>query len=213
MTRPLRKDALRSREQIIAAARNLFASRGISVGYNEIAHHAGVGVGTIYRRFPDKAELIAAVVAEPVAEIYAVADQAAKAERAIDGVAMLLRSGARLLTANLGLRDLALGTGDIWEMTTQFRDHIQTIGRELLQRALAEGDIRPGITTEDFNIIFWMVSELARHASKERPDAYERYLEIFIEGMRNHENQKQLRSPLTENELALIQDRWSTIKP
>ena len=56
--RPLRRDAERNRQRILEAARELFAERGLGVTLNDIAHHAGVGVGTVYRRFPDKAQLI-----------------------------------------------------------------------------------------------------------------------------------------------------------
>ena len=52
--RPLRADAERNRQRIIDAARELFAERGLDVTLNDIARHAGVGVGTVYRRFPDK---------------------------------------------------------------------------------------------------------------------------------------------------------------
>src|SRR6058998_191476 len=55
---PLRKDAERNRQRILDAARELFAERGLGVTLNDVAHHAGVGVGTVYRRFPDKEVLI-----------------------------------------------------------------------------------------------------------------------------------------------------------
>ena len=57
-SKPLRKDAARNRERILEAARDLFRERGLSASLNEIAHHAGVGVGTMYRHFPDKDQLV-----------------------------------------------------------------------------------------------------------------------------------------------------------
>src|SRR4051794_26930527 len=54
----LRRDAERNRQRILEAARELFAERGLGVTLNDVAHHAGVGVGTVYRRFPDKELLI-----------------------------------------------------------------------------------------------------------------------------------------------------------
>ena len=56
--RPLRRDAERNRQRIIDAAREVFATQGIGAGLNEIAHHAGLAVGTVYRRFPDKDALV-----------------------------------------------------------------------------------------------------------------------------------------------------------
>src|SRR3954447_9838578 len=59
--RPLRRDAERNRQRILTAAGELFAQRGLSVTLDDIARHAGVGVGTVYRRFPDKEQLIDAL--------------------------------------------------------------------------------------------------------------------------------------------------------
>src|SRR3954464_6726726 len=65
---PLRKDAERNRQRILDAARELFAERGLAVTLNDIAHHAGVGVGTVYRRFPDKELLIDTLFQEQLDE-------------------------------------------------------------------------------------------------------------------------------------------------
>ena len=65
---PLRKDAERNRQRILDAARELFAERGLGVTLNDVAHHAGVGVGTVYRRFPDKELLIDTLFQEQLDE-------------------------------------------------------------------------------------------------------------------------------------------------
>src|SRR5579875_1512745 len=67
--KPLRKDAERNRRRILDAARELFAERGLGVTLNDVAHHAGVGVGTVYRRFPDKTVLIESLFEERLEEI------------------------------------------------------------------------------------------------------------------------------------------------
>src|ERR1700709_2058318 len=74
--RPLRKDAARNRERILAAAGEVFAERGLEVTLDDIAHHAGVGVGTVYRRFRDKEELIDALFDERMDAVLTVAEQA-----------------------------------------------------------------------------------------------------------------------------------------
>src|SRR5438270_6695856 len=74
--RPLRKDAERNRRRILDAAAELFAERGLGVTLNDIAHHADVGVGTVYRRFPDKDVLIDALFEERVEEMIALAEEA-----------------------------------------------------------------------------------------------------------------------------------------
>ena len=74
--RPLRKDAERNRQRIIEAAGQLFAERGLGVTLDDVARHAGVGVGTVYRRFPGKEDLVEALFAEEIDLLVARAEQA-----------------------------------------------------------------------------------------------------------------------------------------
>ncbi len=75
--RPLRRDAERNRRLILDAARELFEQRGLGVTLNDIAHHAGVGVGTVYRRFPDKEQLIDALLEDRIADLVGSAREGA----------------------------------------------------------------------------------------------------------------------------------------
>ena len=70
---PLREDAALNRERLLAAAGELFAERGLDVTLNDIAHHAGVGVGTAYRRFANKEDVIDALFEQRLDELAAVA--------------------------------------------------------------------------------------------------------------------------------------------
>src|SRR3954453_16758416 len=74
--RVLRKDAALNRERLLAAARELFAERGLTVTLNDIAHHAGVGVGTAYRRFANKGEVIDALFEDRLRAVAEVAHDA-----------------------------------------------------------------------------------------------------------------------------------------
>ena len=73
--RPLRRDAERNRQRILEAARDAFAEEGLSVTLDEIARRAGVGVGTVYRRFPDKEQLIEALFEDQMQAFVAMADE------------------------------------------------------------------------------------------------------------------------------------------
>src|SRR5437867_11035037 len=68
-TKSLRSDARRNRERLVASARELFATAGVDVSVEEITHHAGLGMGTLYRHFPTKDDLIDAVLEDAFAEI------------------------------------------------------------------------------------------------------------------------------------------------
>src|SRR5947209_17258288 len=87
---PLRRDAARNRERLLAAASELFAERGLNVTLNDIAHHAGVGVGTAYRRFANKEEVIDALFEQRLESLAGVAHEALDDPDAWRGLVMFL---------------------------------------------------------------------------------------------------------------------------
>src|SRR5438270_2242759 len=72
----LRSDARRNRERLVASARELFAAHGVDVPVEDITHHAGLGMGTLYRHFPTKEELVDAVLVDAFAELVQAAEEA-----------------------------------------------------------------------------------------------------------------------------------------
>ncbi|MDX6618207.1 MAG: hypothetical protein QOK36_593, partial [Gaiellales bacterium] len=108
--RPLRRDAARNRERILAAAGEVFATRGLEVTLDDIAHHAGVGVGTVYRRFPDKEGLIDALFEERIAAIAALAEEAAAHEDPWAGLVFFFERSLTEQAADRGLKQLLLAS-------------------------------------------------------------------------------------------------------
>ena len=96
----LRSDALRNHERLVASARELFARSGVDVPVEEITHHAGLGMGTLYRHFPTKEDLIDAVLEDAFAEIVAIAEQAAAEEDAWVGFCQFLEQALALHARN-----------------------------------------------------------------------------------------------------------------
>lgn len=178
----LRRDAERNRERIVAAARELYAEHGLGVGFNEVAHRAGVGVGTVYRRFADRNELFEAALEEPLRRVLEVADEATAAPRAWDGLVLLVTHVTDLLVENMGVRDAALGAYD--ELLPDVSRGIADVADELFRRAHQEGDLREGATSNDVPMILWMVTELAKHADVAAPHVYRRYVTILLDGLR-----------------------------
>ncbi|NUP03921.1 MAG: TetR/AcrR family transcriptional regulator [Nonomuraea sp.] len=204
----LRRDAERNRDRIVRAAQELFAERGLTVGFNEVAHHAGVGVGTVYRRFADKEELIHAALAEPLGELAEVAQRAGDAERAWDGLELLLGSITELLVDNLGLRDVALGGGG-WQLGRSAAERVAEVMTHLLDRARAEGDLRDGVVGDDVTMILWLVTDLAQHSVQVRPGLYRRYLQVMLDGLRAWPGRTPLVERPTEEQALTICRRWA----
>ncbi len=110
--RPLRKDAERNRVRILAAARELFAEQGLTVTLDDIARHAGVGVGTVYRRFPDKEQLIDALFEDRLGEIVAVATESAEIDDPWLALVHFLERALELQADDRALKELLLSTTD-----------------------------------------------------------------------------------------------------
>jgi AcrR family transcriptional regulator len=182
--RPLRKDAERNRRRILDAAAELFTERGLGVTLNDIAHHADVGVGTVYRRFPDKELLIDALFEERFTEIVALAEAALTDPDPWDGLAGFLERGLELQARDKGLKQLLLGTPQGCARVGDARDRITPLVTALVERAQHAGVLRADIEATDLPVIQWMIGAVVDHGRDVKPDLWRRYLEIVLRGIR-----------------------------
>ena len=104
--RPLRADAERNRARILAAAAEVFAERGLDASLDDIAAHAGVGVGTVYRRFPDKDALIDALFEDKIDRAVALADTALEIEDPWEAFTSVLWRGAETMAGDRALSEV-----------------------------------------------------------------------------------------------------------
>ena len=179
---PLRRDAQRNRERIIEAAREVFAGRGFAATLDDVAHQAGVGIGTVYRRFPTKEELIEAVFTDRMEDLVTLAEESLAAPTGWAGLTGFLRTSAAWHTADRGLRDAALSMDE--RHFAHAGQHLVPLLHQLTERAHAEGSLRADAGAHDIPVIMAMVTELAQRSEGCRPGLYERYLELMIDGLR-----------------------------
>ena len=182
--RPLRADAERNRRRIIDAARELFAARGLDVTLNDIARHAGVGVGTVYRRFPDKDLLIEALFEERVAELEAIALAGLAMDDPWEGIEATLTGVLELQEADRGFKELILSVDRSRDGIAPIRARMAPVVAELMTRAKTAGKLRADIVPQDFpllQILLGAVIDVSRDAS---PGLWRRYLELILQGMR-----------------------------
>jgi AcrR family transcriptional regulator len=186
---PLRADARRNRDQIIAAARTIFAEHGPDVPMEEIARAAGVGVGTLYRRFPDREALIRAVAQNNFSRVLTEA-RAAVAEEPTAWAALVrfLRQSRELrLTAQLAMiSPLAAKVIHDDPMTVEFRSVIMAELDGVVHAAQAEGTLRKDIDTGDvamlFSLLLRQISTGSEQASRLAP---ERCMALMFDGLRS----------------------------
>jgi AcrR family transcriptional regulator len=189
--RPLRADAERNRRRILVAAAEVFAKRGLDAGLDEIARHAGVGTGTVYRRFPDKSVLIDALFESRITAIVELAESALAAPDPWDGLTHFLENSIEMQLADRGLKELLFGEGcgGATGATGSSRftaklDALIPLLSALIERAKAAGQLRPDVSVTDLAVIQFMLHGVGMFASSVEPDLWRRQLGILLDGLR-----------------------------
>jgi len=183
--RPLRADAERNRRRILAAAAEVFADRGLDAGLDEIARRAGVGTGTVYRRFPDKAALIRALFVDRVQALVEIAAAARAAPDAWTGLVTLITGWVELHLSDRGLKQVVYGdsrlSGEVHEQVSGQLCQLEPALASVLDRARAAGQVRDDITTADLSVSMFMLSEAGVYATREQ---CRRQLTLVLDGLR-----------------------------
>jgi AcrR family transcriptional regulator len=198
----LRSDARRNRERLVASARELFAGQGVDVPVEEITRRAGVGMGTLYRHFPTKEDLVDAVLEDAFAELVGLAEEAAAADDAWAGFTGFLEQALARHAANRGLKDM-LATSEHGRQRAQaMRERIRPPLRRLIGRAQAQGALRADFTAEDLPLVFWTASRVIETTAAFAPDHWRRYLGLLLDGLRAEAASPLPAPPLTQAQLA-----------
>lgn len=210
VSRPLRKDAERNRQRILRAARELFAERGLGVSLDDIARHAGVGVGTVYRRFPDKEQLIDALFEDRIAEILAAATDSLEVEDPWLALVHFLERSLELQIEDRGLKELLLSTSTGHERIELARRRITPIVATVLQRARAAEVVRADLEVGDMLLIQHAICEVAEYSREAAPEVWRRMLVIVLDGLRP-DRRRPSRMPgpaLDEDEIVCSMRSW-----
>jgi AcrR family transcriptional regulator len=177
---PLRPDAARNRERVLSAARAVYTEHGAAFTMEDVAARAGVGVGTVYRRFATKEALIDAVARPFVERALRLAQDALRVDPPGDGLEVCLRTAAEFHAQHsMPIRRLwGNGAG------RPARDEIIPILVELLERAQRAGRVRADLTDKDVLMILWTVTGLIDDTGDGDPAVWRRHLNLLLDGMR-----------------------------
>ncbi|MBV7705758.1 TetR family transcriptional regulator [Nocardia sp. 852002-20019_SCH5090214] len=182
--RRLRADAARNHARILRAARELFADRGLEVTLDDVAEAAGVGVGTVYRRFANKQELIGEVFDQTVNDMAEATEAAYADPDTWHGLTRLFEWSCEHMASNRGFGEVMLELPDAMERFVSVRERIKPMVTRLFDKAVAEGVLRPGIAASDFFAMINMVEAIASFAKPVNPDVWRRYMSIVLDGVR-----------------------------
>ena len=181
-SRPVRADAQRNMDALLEAALAVFATSGVDAPVREIAEKAGVGIGTVYRHFPQRADLVAAVFRH---EIDACADAApilAAECEPFDALANWMQRYAAFIAAKRGLAPALHSGNPAYEpLRAQFEQRVRPALRTLLKSAVAAGEVRTDVDADD---ILSAVASLCMPAHDNGPDHARRMVALLVDGLR-----------------------------
>jgi AcrR family transcriptional regulator len=192
----LRRDARENRDRILEAARVCFATHGVDASVEEIAQRAGVGMGTLYRRFPTKHALVEAVLEESLDAFVSAAEDGLADPDPWRGFARFVERALELHAENRVVRDVLAGT-EHGRAREAARTRLRPLVRRLIHRAQAAGSLRPDFTPEDMPLVFLPAGRVLEAAQEVAPDLWRRFLGLLLDGLRAEAATPLPRGPLT----------------
>jgi AcrR family transcriptional regulator len=183
-SRPLRKDAERNRVRILAAAAEVFTEQGLQATLDDVAARAGVGVGTVYRRFPDKEAIVEVLFTERFAALAGFAEQALADPDPWAGLVTFFERAAGLIAGDRGLRQILMFASYGHDRVDQARSRMLPVVSRMIQRAQEAGAVRADLRPTDVPVIEFMLGMLGDYAAAVRPDLWRRYLALILDALR-----------------------------
>lgn len=194
----LRADAQRNRERILEAARTVFAERGLEASTNEVARRAGVGVATLFRRFPTRDELIGAVFADKMAAYSAATDDALADQDPWEGFCRYIERVCRMQADDRGFADVLTLTFPTAKALEAERDRSAHALTELLDRAKAAGRLRQDFAHQDVPLILMANAGVINATRDAAPDAWRRLVGYLIQAFAAETSQPLPDPPTTD---------------
>ena len=182
--RPLRVDAERNRGRILEAAQAAFAEHGLDVPLEGVAEHAGVGIATLYRRFPTRDDLIAACFERRVAEYARLAEEALEAPDAWTGFCTYVEQICAMQAADRGLKDVLTRTFPNARALEAHRTRGYALSVRLIERARVEGALRADLVPEDLVLLLLANAGVVQGAGESAPEAWRRFVGLWLDGCR-----------------------------
>jgi AcrR family transcriptional regulator len=184
----LRADAARNRDAIVAVAREVFAEQGLAAPLEEIAAQAGVGIATLYRRFPTRRDLVAAALDGKAAQYAEAAEQALATSDSWEAFTGFVQQTCELQATDRGLTELlALPAAAVapaaGETVDRFRQLAGERARAVIERAKAAGKLRADFTATDLALLLIAAGAIMQASRATDPCAWRRFVVLAMEGV------------------------------
>ena len=181
--RPLRRDAALNRERILNAAQEVFSEQGLGAPIEDVAKRAGVGVATLYRRFPTRPELIACAFASKMQDYADATDQALDYDDAWEGFCWYVERVCQMQADDHGFTDVLTMTFPMSPEFQELNDRVYLRFATLVRRAKRTGRLRKDFTTEDLPLILMANAGVLSSTAEAAPDAWRRTVSLMLQGL------------------------------
>ena len=182
--KPLRRDAERNRQLILQAGRELFAERGLAVSLDDVAARAGVGVGTVYRRFPHRDALVDELFETRIDELVANAERSLALDDPWESVVQLLTGYMEIQAGDRSFGPVVLtdahGRGNLDVAKVRLKPLVD----QIVVRAQQAGVLRDDVTSTDIPMVILMISTLQNAMRDVAPEGWRRQLTVVLDGLR-----------------------------
>ncbi|MGH3049602.1 MAG: TetR/AcrR family transcriptional regulator [Gaiellaceae bacterium] len=170
----------------------------------EIARRAGLGVGTLYRHFPAREDLVDAVLEDAFEELVAIAAAALDQEDAWAGFTEFIEQALALHARNRGLKDVVETRVHGRERAETMRRRLGPLVVRLVERAQADGLLRSDFAPQDIPLLFWGADRVNELTADVAPQLWRRQLAFVLDGLRATAATKSPQPPLTEQQLRRV---------
>jgi len=181
---PLRADAARNRARILEAARDVFAEHGLGVGIDAVARRASVGVGTIYRRFPTKDDLLQAIVDDRSERLVTRLEEIARTHGPWEAFAAMAELLGAEMASDRGFFEALQEAPDHLALSACARDRAISAIDPILRRAQVAGVVREDVVALDVLYVCANAGRVAPCRAALEPDLWRRYLALGLDGLR-----------------------------
>jgi AcrR family transcriptional regulator len=201
MRRPLRRDAQERRDKLLAAAQREFAAHGVDASLEKIARDAGVAIGTLYRHFPTRLDLLMAAFKPRLQEFLDGANKALEIDDPWEGFVYYLENLFGMQAGDRGFNDFLSRRFTDNAETERIHDQMCRQIEDVLARVQQAGEARPDITQADIINLIWSNGRIIDATSATAPNAWRRYLYLMLDAYRAERAHSLPEPPMTNEQL------------
>jgi AcrR family transcriptional regulator len=176
----VRKDVARNRALLLHTADTLIAAQGLDITFHELAAAAGVGVGTVYRHFADKDELLGALVEQRFDAMVEIMLEAESIEDPIEALRAVVVRTCESQFSDRAVFQAMLGQAE--QHRHMAKERLLPVITRIVRRAQDSGRIRVDFCDTDLPLMFMMTGKLSHLAGNNRPDIWRRYVNAMFDG-------------------------------